>query len=162
MADGLTAKLVGSADLKRALDRLDPSQQPRAMSDALVESAGVTMRIAGREKILPGGRGKPKPKQLTSRKGGLRGSLAVGFVKRGGTITSVEAGTHLVYGAMHEKGGNFSIKSHSRTSRKGQSFRVKSHTRKVPKRAFLAPALKQAEPKFPDIFLKHIRRAAKL
>ena len=138
MPDGLTAKLVGTAELKRALDRLDPSQQPRAIGDALVESALLTTRIAAREKILPGGRGDPRKGILTSRTGTLRASLTVSTaVNRSGLPRFIEAGTHLIYGARHEFG-------------------------RSPRRPFLAPALKQAEPKFVDIFLKHIRRAAKL
>ena len=139
MADRLTAKLVGTAELKRALDRLDPSQQTRAMSDALEESALLTLRIAAREKILPGGRGKPRAKILTSRTNLLTGSLS----KQGGGLNTrglprfIEAGTHLISGARHEFG-------------------------KPPRRPFLAPALKDAQLRFVDIFLKHMRRAAKL
>lgn len=172
MADRLTAKLVGTAELKRALDRLDPSQQGQAMGKALVESASLVGRIASREKIKPGGTGKPKRGKLTSRTGTLRGSIAVGFVSFQGDISFITVGTDLIYGAVHENGGTFSVRSHSRKSRKSSGIsrrfarsgthNVKSHSRKVPRRSFMRPALAQGERKFVDIFLKHMRRAAKL
>jgi hypothetical protein len=135
MADGLSVKFVGGKALLRDLDKMDPSQQRKIIVPALLESVQLTLRIAAREKILPGGKGKPRANKLTSRTGALRGSLSGTFsIDRRGLPRFIEGGTELVYGAVHENSP----------------------------RAFLSPALADAREQFEGIFIKHWARVANL
>ncbi len=135
MAGLIQAKLVGSKELKRRLKKMDPAENKRITTPALLEAMQLTLRIAAREKILPGGGGPPRPDILTTRTGTLRRSLGTNFaVQVNEALQFVEGGTHLLYGAVHENS----------------------------KRAFLKPALKQASAKFEAIFLKHWARAGEV
>ncbi len=135
MASGLTAKLVGTRELLRGLERLNPDENERITSPALIESMLLSLRIAARDKIHAGGGGPPKPNILTSRTGTLRRSLGASFaIDRTGLPRSIEGGTFLIYGAVHE----------------------------ATRRAFLAPGLSDATRQFEDIFTKHQRRAGGL
>jgi len=127
MADNLTAKLVGTRELQRELDRLNPEQNRRITTPALLESMQLTLRDAARDKIFPGGDGPPRPDMLTSRTGTLRRSLTGNFaIDINERLLYVEGGTHLVYGAVHEK----------------------------TRRAFLKPALRDTQGEFERIFRK--------
>ena len=131
MADLIRAQLVGGKELQRRLKKMNPKLNKRITTRALLESMQFTLRVAAREKILPGGTGPPRPDILTSRTGALRQSLGTNFsVQLNEAMQFVEGGTHLIYGAVHE----------------------------ATRRAFLKPALKQASPQFERIFLKHWRR----
>ena len=134
MAGRITAKLTGAKALQRGLDRLNPETNRRIMEPALTESMLLTLRIAARDKIFSGGGGPPKPKILTSRTGRLRGSLAGSrsLDKSGLSRNFIEGGSDVVYAAVHEFGSS-----------------------RMPKRPYLAPALADAEAKFPDIIIKH-------
>ncbi len=135
MADLIRAQLVGSKELQRRLRKMNPRQNKRITTPALLESMQLTLRISAREKILPGGGGPPRPDILTSRTGTLRRSLGTNFaVQVNEALQFVEGGTHLIYGAVHENS----------------------------RRAFLKPALAQASPRFEAIFVKHWRRAGEV
>lgn len=137
MADLIRAKLVGSKELKRRLKKMNPKLNKRITTPALLEAMQLTLRIAAREKILPGGGRKvpPRPDILTSRTGTLRGSLTTNFaVAVNAALQFVEGGSHLIYAAVHE----------------------------ATRRAFLKPAKKQAEPRYEAIFVKHWARAGEV
>ena len=101
-----------------------------------MESMLLMLRIAAREKIHHGGGGPPKPNILTSRTGTLRRSLGLSTsLDRSGLRQGfIEGGTALIYGAVHE-------------------------FRNAGQRAFLAPAVVDAESRIEDIFIKHWDRA---
>jgi hypothetical protein len=127
MADGLSVKLVGSKELQRRLAKMNPAQNARITTPALLESMQTVLRDAARNRIFPGGGGLPKPDILTSRTGTLRRSLAGNFaINLNRQLRWVEGGTNLIYGAVHEK----------------------------TRRAFLKPALAATQNKFDDIFRK--------
>lgn len=136
MADKLLiATLVGSRELERRLRKMNPKQNRRIVSRALLESMQLTLRISARDKIFPGGTGAPRPDILTSRTGTLRRSLTGNFaINQNEQLQWIEGGTHLVYGAVHE----------------------------ATKRAFLKPALADARTSFDDIFVRWWRRAGEL
>ncbi len=135
MADLIQAKLIGSAELRRRLRKMNPKQNARIVRPALLESGLLVTRIAARDKILPGGSGPPKPSILTSRTGTLRRSLTSNFaVQLNAQLQFVDAGTHLLYGAVHENS----------------------------RRAFLKPAFRDASRNFDDIFRKHWARAGEV
>ncbi len=130
--------MVGSAELRRRIKNLTPAQNAKITGPALVESMLLTLRIAARDKIYPGGKGPPRRDQLTSRTGTLRRSLTASFaVDRSQLPHSITGGSNVVYAAVHEFGlGRF------------------------PKRPYLAPALADASKQFDDIFAKHWQKAA--
>jgi phage gpG-like protein len=135
---------------------MNPAQNARITTPALLESMQLTLRDARLNRIIRGGSGAPKPTKLTSRKGGLRGSLTGNFaIDLNRQLRWVEGGTHLIYGKVHETGGTFSIPGHIRTHKKtGNRIGVSPHTAKYPARPFLAPALRATQGKFDDIFRK--------
>ncbi len=135
MADLIQAQLVGSKELQRRLRKMNPAANRRITTPALLESMQLTLRVAAREKILPGGGGPPRPDILTSRTGTLRRSLTGNFaIDVNERLQFVEGGTNLVYGAVHE----------------------------ASKRAFLKPALRDSSNRFDDIFRKHWARAGEV
>ncbi len=135
MADLIQAKLIGGKELQRRLKKMNPEQNRRIVTPFLQESGLLIARIAARDKILPGGKGPPRPDILTSRTGTLRRSLssnrAVDLNKR---LLFVDVGTHLVYGAVHENS----------------------------RRAFLKPALRDGSKSFERIARKHWARAGEV
>jgi phage gpG-like protein len=135
---------VGGKALRAKLRALNPGKNPRAaIVPALLESMELTLAIAASRKILPGGRGAPKKKILTSRSGTLRRSLGLSAsIDQRGLPNFIEGGSRLKYARVHEIGGRF-----------GRAF--------FPKRAFLAPALHDAQQRFPAIFEKHFARVLK-
>lgn len=135
MADGLRVSLIGTKELQRRLKKMNPAQNERITTPALLESMQATLRNAAREQILPGGGGPPRADILTSRTGTLRRSLTSNFsIDLNRRLRFVLGGTHLIYGAVHESS----------------------------RRAFLKPALKATSPKFDDIFRKHWARAGEV
>ena len=133
----IEAKLVGSAELKRRLKRLTPAQNKQIAGPALLESMLLTLRVAAREKIYPGGKAPPRNGILTSRTGTLRRSLTASFATdRSQLPKSITGGSNLVYAPVHE----FGLGRH-------------------PKRPFLQPALDDASKKFNAIFAKHWQKA---
>jgi hypothetical protein len=127
MADGLTVKLIGGPELQRRLKKMNPAQNARITTPALLESMQLTLRDARMNRIIRSApKGAPaKPDKLTSRLGGLRGSLTGNqSIDLNARLRWIEGGTHLIYGAVHE----------------------------ATRRAFLAPALAATRGKYDDIF----------
>lgn len=58
-----------------------------------------------------------------------------------GTVVRGILGSPMPYAHVHERGGIFSIPSHSAVSRRGNTFEVAAHSARYPQRAFLKPAL---------------------
>jgi phage gpG-like protein len=137
----LRVSVVGSKELQRKLERMDPGRNKRIMRNSLLESALLVQRDAAKNQILAGGGGKKggmtkaHPRYLTSRTGTLRRSIKV---DRGPLPFAIEVGTDLVYGALHEFGLG-------RTER-----------------PFMQPALDRVAPKFGEIVVKHWKREARL
>ncbi len=144
MATQIRVSVVGTKELKRKLEKMNPGVNKRILRDSLIESALGVQRDAAKNQILAGGGGKkggmtkPHPSFLTSRTGTLRRSIKV---DRGPLPFAIEAGTDLTYGAAHEFG---------------------STKRNLPKRPFMQRALDRVAPKFGDIVVKHWKREARL
>ena len=132
--DVVSVKLVGAKTLQKRIREIDPGQNPKISSKALVEMAQTVARNAARVQIRPGG-GPPRPSFLIGRTGTLQRSLGLSSsINRTGLPNRIEVGTALVYGAVWEA-----------TPRK-----------------FLAPALAEEQLGFVDIYQKHWRREAGL
>jgi len=140
----LRVSVVGTKELKRKLEKLNPGVNKRILRNSLIESALLIQRDAAKIQILAGGGGKkggmtpPHPTHLTSRTGTLRRSIKV---DRGPLPFAIEVGTDLEYGAAHEFG---------------------SAKLNLPERPFMQPALDRVAPKFGDIVVKHWKREAGL
>jgi len=133
MAVPIKIKIEGLEEWRKTLKNLTPEKTRKIVVDSLLECAHLVQANAASVQILRGGKGPPDPKQLTSRTGTLRGSIAV---NRQPLPAAIEIGTHLVYGRIHELGeGHF------------------------PKRPFLAPAAEAVADRFPEVFMKHWRKA---
>jgi len=178
VASRLKVVLTGGKELDALLERISAPRVNRAYSAALTQMAMLTARIAATEKIIRGGRigkgrkktdARPNARRLTSRTGRLRSSLA-GKGYREGLDTSrlpksIEVGTDVAYGPVHEFGGTVSqsVSAHTRTSafgRKTQPYRVAAFSRRAtyPARPFLGPALADASKEFPTILVRHLER----
>lgn len=136
MAELLEAKLVGGKELQRRLDKMNPEQNRRITTPALLESMLFTLRDAAQNKILRSGpKGVVRSDMLTSRSGALRRSLSGNFaIDLNARLRFIDGGTNLIYGAVHE------------------------NTR----RAFLAPALRDTESQYVRIVAKHWRVAGEV
>ncbi len=51
-------------------------------------------------------------------------------------------GTRVWYGKVHEEGGTFEVKAHTRTSPLGRSYPVRAHSVSYPERSFLRSTLR--------------------
>lgn len=165
----IRASIVGSEELRRRLARLNPKKNKRIMSEALKKCAAIGQADAAKKQIIRGGKGRPHPTRLTSRKGTGRRSIRINL---GGPVFA-EYGTDLKYMAAHEFGGTFDVpsvwvRSHSRRvafGKKRKRFTVPGHLRmghemKIPPRPFLAPSLDIVIRHGPDILLKALERHA--
>lgn len=175
----LEVSLQGQEKIARLMSKLDPKrdgvQWQRA---ALVDCGKLVQDIAARKKIKRSGRigakgrksAPPLPNILTARHGGsgIVGSIRV---NRGPLPSAVDVGSDLKYARVHELGGVFNIprhrvNAHTRTvafGRKVAPFSVGPFDRgpyraRFPKRPFLVPALDEAMPSFPDIFIRNIEK----
>ena len=176
----ISVSVVGTKELKRKLEKMNPGVNKKIVRNSLLESAEDLQRDAAKNQILAGGGGKksgltkPHKSYLTSRHGTLRRSIRV---NRGPLPFAIEVGTDLGYGAMHETGGTFSVRAHTRPRKvkgvriggrmalsRGHTgpIRVKAHSMKVPKRPFLKRALDRIAPRFGDIVVKHWKKEAGL
>ena len=140
MAVQLRVRIVGSKALTKALDKMNPGINKKILRDSLIEAALGIQKDAAGNQILRGGGGKRNARpavagRLTSRTGTLRRSIKV---DRGPLPFAIEAGTDLVYGAVHE----FGLGGRQR-------------------RPFMKPALDKVAPKFGDIVVKHWKRAVR-
>ncbi len=149
--DTVEVRLFGD-DFAKSLVGMDPKRNPEVVTRMLDRSAFLIQVTAQTKTIKRGGKGKPLAAKLTSRTGTLRRSIRVNRVSR--TIRDI--GTDLRYGAVHEQGGNLSVKAHTRerqtvsgrtvafvprgTVLASRTINVKAHKRFVPKRPFLDPA----------------------
>lgn len=131
----ISGSIIGTEELRARLARLDPERNTRILRNSLMEAAGRVRRNASAYQIIPMGGGKKNPApvhptRLTSRRGGagLVGSIRV---DTGPLPKAVEIGTELLYGALHEFGLG-----------------------RMPRRAFLQPALDEEAPGFPEIVIK--------
>lgn len=135
MADFIKAELVGTPELRRRLEKMNPAQNRRITTPALIESMQTTLRDAALNQIIRGGDEPPRADKLTSRTGTLRRSLVADFaIDVNERLRFVDGGTHLRYGAVHENSP----------------------------RAFLKPALRDTSPRHEGIFVKHWRRAGEV
>jgi HK97 gp10 family phage protein len=132
------ATITGDKEWLRKLEKLSPQKHKEIMSKSLLECGMLVQANAAQKQIMGGGQKakgvqiKPHPSRLTSRTGTLRRSISTSWHR---SPFEIDVGTHLVYGRVHELGlGNY------------------------PKRAFLEPAVKAEEQKFPSVFIKHWRR----
>ena len=139
MATQLRVSVVGSKELLRKLEKMDPGRNKRILRNSLLESAFLLQGDAAKNQIIHGARKSPPvPGRLTNRHGGqgLVGSIAV---DRGPLPFAIEVGSGKRYAPLHEHGlGN------------------------MPKRPFLKPALDKIAPRFGDIVVKHWKREAGL
>lgn len=137
----IKAKLIVSPKLRAQLAKIDPARNRRIFAKAAIEAAFLIQENAAGVQILRGGGGvrrarAPHPTKLTSRTGRLRGDIAV---DRGPLPQAVEIGSDLAYAATHEFGRS-----------------------PIPKRPFMAPALKKIRPKIAAIVAKVWKREARL
>lgn len=122
------------SDAAQALDRLSRGGLKQLTTKALDVLGKAVAANAASEQIIRGGRGKgkyaapPNPLKLTSRSGDLRRSIISELEP---SVLSVRIGSDLDYSRIHELG---------------------DPSRNMPKRAYLAPALKAEEKKWSDIF----------
>lgn len=167
MGVGLDVNTTGGPEYTRMLRSAGPRDNPRIMSLALRQIALLTQSISTREKIHAGGRSVPLPRALTSRTGTGRRSIRTDFSKLPGEAA---VGSDLKYMSAHEEGGSFSVKaskvgpskvkSHKRTKAFGKTFSPfkvpahtrkahsrKAHTLKLPRRAWLEPAVDDVVPR---------------
>ena len=175
MAVALSITVQGLDELHERLNRISPSKNSAWVARSLKKCAELTQDITANEMIIRGGRfrgpkgkrgGKGKmrsagvdPKRITSRTGTLRRSIRVNT----STLPfAAEVGSDLVYAAVHEFGGTYSIPSYSRaiatSTRSGGSSMalVKAHSATYPARPYLAPGLDKAAKSFSDIFAKEL------
>ncbi len=139
MADSVTVRITGD-DFERSLRNMDPRFKPKLISRILLRSGQAIQVTVQTKTILRGGGGAPKPNILTSRTGTLRRGQFTNVL----SPRAVEVGTDLVYGAVHEQGGTFSVPTHSRRTASG-TVTVMAHSKRYPRRPFLEPALKKTE-----------------
>lgn len=148
MTLAVSVKVTGGAELERALKKLSPSQNKKILTESLLQCAYLVAENAAKEQIIQGSRffatgprggrtlkdAPVHPTKLTSRRGGagLVGSITPEWHKK---PFSIDVGTHLKYGPVHELGLG-----------------------RYPKRAFLEPAVKAVENRFPDVFMAAWKR----
>lgn len=139
----------------KMIDAISPDKNPRIWRDGLTRMADTTVRRA-KESFRVGQprRGDAHPTKITSRDGHLRGSIYhdLSQIPRRATV-----GSDLPYAAVHEFGGDFRVRGHSRKSRKGKRYKVKPYTAHYPARPYLAPGLETAKNSFADIMIEVIR-----
>lgn len=151
MPVSLRVNVKGTADVVRMLNRVSPKKNGRWVTEALIESAERVQTLAARKYIIGGGRfrgprgprgGKGKltdapvnPHRITSRSNFLRSRIAVDHAR---APRSVEIGTDVIYGPVHELG---------------------SPKLGIRARPFLQPALEEASSAFEGIFIKEWKKA---
>jgi phage gpG-like protein len=147
----VTVKILGGANLRAALAKMDPGQNYAIFKNAAGEIA-LEIAQTAKEKYLLKGRGPVDEFRLTNRSMRLYDSIGVDFSP---LPAAVEVGSEVFYAAIHEIGGTFDVAAHSRRSKLGRVHNVRAHTRTVPKRPFLAPALADITRRIPEIVVKH-------
>jgi len=135
----MRVSVVGTKELRRKLAKLDPGFNKRIMVKSLTDCAVEIHSDATRNQIRRGMRHAGiHATKLTSRNEG-RGLIGSIGLNKGPLPGAIEVGTHLAYGAIHERGlGRF------------------------PKRPFLEPALGKVGSKFNEIIVKNWKKEAGL
>jgi len=164
MAVAISAKIEGIRAMQARLRQINPQQNTRIIARSLRRAAGAIAENAKDIQIVGGGQSskglKPLKHRLTARTGRLRGDIGIDTKL---LPFAVEVGVQkLVYGAVHEFGGRFSINSYKRRTPSGGTTRVRAHTRTYPARPFMQPALEAIRPKFAGIVREEWKREAKL
>jgi len=130
-----SVRVVGDKALQRRLKKMNPAVNQAIMRDGLTEAALDVQANAALKQIAHGrGSAPPLSNKLTSRHGGhgLVGSIRV---DRKQLPFAIEVGSDKVYGQVHER-GLFGY----------------------PVRAFMGPALKAVQSRFPAIINKHWKK----
>ena len=168
MSVTIETNVVGVKEVVGALQRANPKKNTLWVGRALKESASLVQARARSRYIKRGGRIKTGsksfsdspalPNQLTSRSGRLRDSIRVDYRKQS---QSVGIGTHVVYGRIHELGGSIRITPKMRRVLHAKGIHPRSSTTvvRMPKRPYLAPALRDASREIPSIFIRAWERA---
>jgi len=133
------ASIVGTKELRRRLDKMDPGKNQAILRGSLKEAAKA-MQVDITKVQIVGGRGDAEPlaDRLSNRHGG-RGLVGSIGINTNPLPYAIEVGTHLAYGPVHEEGRGA-----------------------YPVRAFLQPALDKMAPKFAGIVVKHWKKEAGL
>lgn len=76
------------------------------------------------------------------------------------TAERVVVGTDLPYAQVHNDGGTFTVKAHTRTSRNGKKYQVKAYTMQMPQRKFIGDS-KALDRKIDDYMRKEIEKIDK-
>lgn len=161
--------LRGSQQLDAALRRISPANAPQILSRSLRKIGLQIAKVAKDETIIRGGRQRPHPTKLTSRSGTGRRSIRTDLTR---LPRAVSIGSDLVYMAVHETGGTFTVPRHNvRTHRRTVAFgrRVAPYvvgpfergpySARFPRRSWLAPAVRKVRPTMGRIFLDEMRRS---
>lgn len=161
--------VIGADAFVGAMKRGDPERNPEIFSRSLRRITLLTQKIAAQEKMKRGGQGAPLPNKLTSRTGTGRRSISTDF---GALPRAASVGSSLNYMRVHEEGGTFvaslaRVGAHTRTVVFGRTvspFTVPAYTRsgysfKMPRRAWLEPAVDDVLPRAPDIAAEEWERA---
>ena len=152
MASNIRIKVEGVERVKSVLRGIDPSKNSAFVRRALVKGGLLVQREAALNQIKRGGKGPSLRDRLTSRTGTGRRSIRV---DRGGLSKFfVEIGSDLEYMKVHETGGTFQRRAHTRTSRLGNSFQVRAHQATYPARPFLKPALDAVDDELEGVFFR--------
>ena len=133
----LETEVDGDEQVRRVLTNINPGKHPAFVKRALTKSGLLVQRNAALKQMIRGGRQAPAPTKLTSRTGTGRRSIRVD--RSGLRQFYVDIGSDLRYMQLHETGGL--------VSRRGHSFRM-------PRRAYMAPALAAVQDSFPAVFTK--------
>jgi len=148
----IKAEVTGIKTLLRKLKKLSPKQSQEILVKSLQDCAKLVQDNAANKQIIQQGRvavtgprggtsikqAPVHPTRLTSRRGGagLVGSISI---NQSHLPASIDVGTKLKYGRVHELGLG-----------------------RYPKRPFLKPGVEAVEDRFPAIFMKHWRRIARV
>lgn len=166
----IRVQVEGGPQLRALLERVNPRKRPQIWRDILGGIAAVIERIAKRENIIPGGKGPPDPRRLTSRTGIGRRSITTDTSE---LPRAVSVGTDRVYMALHERGGTVNVprhtvRAHQRNvafGRRVAAFQVPAHERgpyryQLRARPWLQPAIERAGDYVDDIMLRALQKAA--
>ena len=177
MAVQLGVRVVGVRNVVETLERMSPKQNRAWVGDALKECGAEVQGLARRLYITRGGRSRgprgPRGgrgkltdapadrRRITSRTGRLRDSIRVGLRR---SSQEVSIGSDVVYARVHELGtGAAGIRISPKMRRllhaKGITPRKTTRYVRIPKRPYLAPALRDASRRFQRIFIDAWERA---
>lgn len=153
MTIAFRVKVTGAKDVRDLLARMNPAQNRRITSAALLIGGQAVKTEAAQRQLIVGRRtAAPDRTRVTVRSSRLQKSIRV---NRAGMPKHVDIGSDVAYARQHETGGVVSIPAHNRKHpRSGRVHRVRAHTARYPQRSYLTPALEEVAPKMPRVFLK--------